>query len=230
MAQRFSFRGSRIAGVVLVLIGLLLILTKEDFIPWGKVWGTWWPLVLIAIGVWRLLKGQPPPLVSGSILIAIGALAQLAELEVLPWLYVFALLLAGIGVWMLVRPAGAAETGVRETREEEAFDRWSIFGAMEVAATSKAFRGGQACAVFGSVTLDLSGAVLAEGEAPLTLSAVFGSVELKVPEGWRVSLQGTPILGSLTDRRRTKEAHAADAPLLRVSAFTLLGSVEIQSA
>ena len=83
-----------------------------------------------------------------------------------------------------------------------------------------------ATAVFGQVTLDMREAVLERREVTITVNAVFGEVELKVPEGVVVVDHGTAIFGS-----RVHDSGAAalpDAPVIRLKGVSLFGSVEVR--
>jgi hypothetical protein len=56
--------------------------------------------------------------------------------------------------------------------------------------------------------------------------SVFSDVELLVPLGWAVEVDGPVILGDLDDR--TLGARA-DAPVLRIRATVLLGDLELRT-
>lgn len=85
-----------------------------------------------------------------------------------------------------------------------------------------------AVAVMGSVELDLRKAEIEADEVQITAIAVMGAVEIIVPEGVDVDLIGFAFMGA-------KEERVADvpplpgAPLIRVRAFALMGSVEVRS-
>jgi hypothetical protein len=50
-----SHRKRRIAGIILILVGLLFY--AQYFLP-ALSWATFWPAILIVIGVYVLLKGR----------------------------------------------------------------------------------------------------------------------------------------------------------------------------
>jgi hypothetical protein len=56
-----------------------------------------------------------------------------------------------------------------------------------------------------------------------------GSVEVIVPPGLYVECAGSAVMGSFEEQRQSAPtAFSADAPLLRVDGFALMGSVEIK--
>lgn len=92
----------------------------------------------------------------------------------------------------------------------------------------------QALAVFGDVTIDLTGAVLSGIETELRCNSVFGSIKVIVPDALHVDVNGVGILGEFEskdkrkgqDKRRTP---VPNAPRVRVTGVALLGSVEVRT-
>lgn len=87
-----------------------------------------------------------------------------------------------------------------------------------------------AFALFGEVTIDLTGAVLSGPETVLRCNAVFGSVTVTVPDSVRVDINGTGILGEFERKDKRKGAlkertPAPNAPVLRITGVALLGNV-----
>ncbi|MEU6574434.1 DUF1707 domain-containing protein [Streptomyces sp. NPDC046805] len=101
-----------------------------------------------------------------------------------------------------------------------------------VAVFSSAMRRGRwragrrlhAYAVFGSVEIDLSEAIFEYQQVVIKAVSVFGSVEIHVPEN--VSLRGTGggVLGNF--EVDTRDSVEADAPVVYVDGWAVLGNVE----
>ena len=52
-------RDTLVMPVVLIVLGLLFLAHNLDFIQWRQlreILGTWWPLILIAVGVGQLAR------------------------------------------------------------------------------------------------------------------------------------------------------------------------------
>jgi hypothetical protein len=79
--------------------------------------------------------------------------------------------------------------------------------------------------VFADVDLDLRQAVLAHGEVDVRVVALFGNVDVYVPEAVDVDVGGAALFGHR--REWGRDAPAAGAPALRVRAFTLFGTVDV---
>ncbi len=84
-----------------------------------------------------------------------------------------------------------------------------------------------AVAVFGSVEIDLREAQIAATENEIRAFAILGSVEIIVPKGMRVDLNGIGILGEFS-RSKATASPDPNAPLIRVSGLAFLGSVTVK--
>ncbi|MDD4777410.1 MAG: DUF5668 domain-containing protein [Fermentimonas sp.] len=75
------------------------------------------------------------------------------------------------------------------------------FGGSESIFLDPVFNGGNISAVFGGVVLDLRKTTLPEGETYLDIYAVFGGVELYIPDNWLVETRVQTVLGGVEDKR-----------------------------
>lgn len=85
----------------------------------------------------------------------------------------------------------------------------------------------QVTAVFGQVSLDFREAVLQSRHVVINATAVFGKVELIVPEGVNVQLNGAAVLGSKENKVRAEPAPGA--PVIEVQGFILCGQIEAKT-
>ena len=106
-----------------------------------------------------------------------------------------------------------------------------VMGERNQRVTGSAWRGGRVLTVMGQAHVDLREAALFRDGARLRATAVMGSVKLEVPEGWSVSVKGTPVLGSVEDRTETsstpRRGRAHRMPTVEILATAVLGEVEI---
>ncbi len=223
-------RGRLLIGSILLLVGVGILLERLAIWNFGAFVGTWWPSLLILVGVVQLATGSMGP-IAATLLIGTGALLQARELDLLPggltrFLLPAALIL--VGLWIVVsaatgrsaRRSRASATKVRE----DTVDRFVAFGGLEVQNASKAFSGGSVTAMFGGAGLDLQSAELPEAGADLEVTALFGGVEVSVPKSWRVEVRGTPLFGGVED---ATEPPTGDGPVLRIRATAIFGGVEV---
>jgi len=83
-------------------------------------------------------------------------------------------------------------------------------------------------AFMGSCVLDLRQVALDAPEVTITGFAVMGSIEVIVPEGVEVDLGGFSFMGSKDCRTNDALVHPG-VPLIRVQAYSLMGSVTVKS-
>lgn len=100
----------------------------------------------------------------------------------------------------------------------------AVFDGTKLRSESKAFRGGSMLAWFGGVDADLRGAELASG-ARLSVGALFGGIQLIVPEGWRLETSIKAVAGGYDVGGRGPED--PDAPLLVIDGYALCGGVAV---
>jgi hypothetical protein len=103
----------------------------------------------------------------------------------------------------------------------------AVFGSAKRTGSLRVQQQLLCAAVFGSVTLDLRGALIEGDEVSVRAVAVFGSVEVIVPEGVEVDLGGLALFGS-KETRGDPGMLRPGAPLVRVNAFVLFGSTEVR--
>jgi class 3 adenylate cyclase len=85
-----------------------------------------------------------------------------------------------------------------------------------------------AFALMGSVDLDMRHAEFEHPVVQINATAIMGSVEIIVPEGVDVELTGFNLMGS-KESRVDEGARRPGAPLIRVNAFVLMGSVLVRN-
>jgi hypothetical protein len=102
----------------------------------------------------------------------------------------------------------------------------AVFGEQKRRGRWLVRSGLDAKAIFGSIELDLTEAVLEQRELTISATSIFGEVKLIVPEGVMVVNEGTAILGERNMELRQDQPYTADSPIVHVRGLTLLGSVE----
>jgi predicted membrane protein len=220
-------RSTRVlVGLALVALGTLFILDRTGALDAGAVLRDWWPVAIIALGALQLFDRQGSA-VGPLIIIGVGVVLFLNRLDVLEasvWPILWPVALIVVGVAILVRrprarpPEGTGDDVVRAS---------AVFGGQEVSVLSRRFRGGAANAVFGGVSIDLRRAEMEHDGAVMSVTALFGGIDIIVPESWRVRLTGLPLFGGFDDER--KAAPAADGPVLRIDATAIFGGVSVKS-
>ena len=97
----------------------------------------------------------------------------------------------------------------------------AMFGGFGKVPPSPGWRRDLAVAVLGGGELDLTHAEPAD-DAQLTAIAFLGGIDVKVPEGARVSMSGLSLLGG-----RDVKVEPGDGPTIRIRAVAVLGGVSV---
>jgi predicted membrane protein len=209
-------------GSVVVAVGVLLLFDNSGLIDAGDVFSEWWPVVVIVAGLLAFLA-NPRHWQIPLIVIVVGTALLLRTLGVVDSLSVVVpALLILIGVFVIFGRAGSG----REVTDSDRISSFNVFSGTEIASHSAEFKGGNVGALFGGAEIDLRDAKLAPGST-LDVVAVFGGVEISVPEGWQVLTRGFPIFGGF-ENVTTKERLGSDAPTLQIHATILFGGVEVK--
>jgi predicted membrane protein len=103
---------------------------------------------------------------------------------------------------------------------------FGIFGGSERRVTTQTFTGGNLTAIFGGTGLDLREAGIAQRPAHVSAIALFGGVEVTVPEEWNVEMDVLPLFGGASDERTRSERTHEETDLV-VTGLAAFGGVEV---
>jgi predicted membrane protein len=230
-------------AVFLIAVGTLLFLGNIGVLPIHDVWD-YWPLILVAVGITRLFECRSTfGIIAGALLIVFGSLFLLISLGIFhlhmrdsSW--PLALLLIAFGIVALIKTAESNTTGRHGLGfprpivdpSDNALHEQVVGGAIKRRLETPNFIGGEINCVFGSVEIDLRRAQIASKEATVEVHCVFGAVKIRVPEDWRVSIQGAGVFGTFEDKTippRSGELLAASS--LIIAGGSVFSSVELEN-
>ena len=83
-------------------------------------------------------------------------------------------------------------------------------------------------AVFGSVTLDLREARIGEGRSVIKVIAMAASVEIIIPPGVGVEVDGDAFMGTFSYQHDSTVPLAPNAPVIVLTGMATMGSVEAE--
>jgi len=83
-------------------------------------------------------------------------------------------------------------------------------------------------AFWGNVEINLTNALLSSGTSQIEIRCIMGSVEIVVPPDVRIDCEADAVLGSAEVRRDIMSTTAPDAPLVRITGTSYLGSIEVR--
>ena len=119
------------------------------------------------------------------------------------------------------------QAAAKLTKKVNKDDESSVaFGSVNINLAGKEFKGKNVSAIFGSLKLDLRKAKIKE-DAIIDATAVFGEVEILVPEDVAIETKSSSVFGGVSNK---KTSPAKDgAPTLYISGTAVFGAVEIKS-
>lgn len=218
MSQRSI--GQLVLGLVVLLAGVTLLLDRLDVLQAGNVWSVFWPMLVTALGVAAFLV-VPRAWLGPLLVTAAGVYWLLEALDVVRgsvWTYVLPVAIIVLGLSILVASTTKDQTADRITTLV------FLWGA-DRRTTSQQFKSAALTAIFGGVDLDLREANIV-GRARIDAFAMFGGVDVKVPQHWRVNVAGLPVFGGYDDK--TNPPANPDAPVLDVHVVAIFGGATVK--
>lgn len=231
---RGSITPGLVFGLAIVAIGVLVLLGNFG-IPVGMYWH-YWPVILIAIGIAKLVDSQDAPGRTWGIILIIAGFVLVGDEIPLPFLHnitlwqLWPLALIAFGGMMLWQALeGKPLTGRRWGGTTCQLNQYAVFGGGKRKICGD-FKGGDVFALFGGYEVDLRNASMEGNEAVINANAMFGGVEIKVPESWSVSLQVTGIFGGHEDKTRQPDTRLVPNPKrLVVRGATMFGGMTVKN-
>ncbi len=218
-------RTRTLIGALLVLAGVIFLLDAADVVPARDILSGWWPLVIVALGLFAMF-GRARSLTGGGILVAIGAVLLLQTLDILDiafWQLIIPLILIGAGLSLVLRGFGFGGKSDRS-------NRLSLVGVLteqHVRSESTSFQSASLTSILGEVKLDLRNATLDNRGAEVDAFCMLGDVKVIVPRGWRVHSEGIPILGDFEDHTDHDQNLPDHAPEIEISGVSILADIEV---
>src|SRR5215475_3967568 len=209
-----SFGGSFAWGGAVLFVGVVLLLDHMGVISAAGLW-RFWPMLLVLAGIVNLFNECKR--IWGVCLLIAGVLLQLGEFGIVhvTWALLWPVLVIGVGISLMwgsiqARKRGDADGDV--ITGPGALNELAIFSGVEKRIMGKNFRGGRLTAIFGGVEIDMWQAEMEGDTAILHVDAIFGGVELRVPDTWLVSSEGQGIFGGYSDTTRLNPPNDPSRP------------------
>jgi predicted membrane protein len=258
--SRHRGRGGVVGGVILAGIGVLLLLQNLNIPFFDDLERFWPVILIVVGGAHAARSMGKGGRVWGGVIIAVGILFLLSNFGVIhgDWRLLWPGILILIGLGMLARAVdrqpdrgydpGASAASARKFGEDlkdriisdiharipmgsvNHLSEWAVFGGTRRRVSSQDFQGGEAFAMFGGVEIDLRQAATTREEVVIEVNAIFGGVEVRVPETWSVIVRGAGIFGGYEDETMaTLVAPDGKQPRLIVNGFAVFGGVTVKN-
>ena len=222
---------SRIAtGVLIILIGGFLLLWTTGTIEAQLFWA-WIPALFVLLGVWALVRSGVQNIVGPVMLIAIAGAFLLRSLNLIEagiigtYWPVFIIL---FGLLVIINRYRRRRRIEVQDIDVQGVTSIGIFGNDRRRITSDIFADAEAVSIFGDAEVDLRDCTIEDPPAHVEVTAIFGDVELRVPEEWRVDLRVMNLFGDVIDRRPRSTVEQSTESMLIVNGTAVFGDVELR--
>ncbi|MDI9472436.1 MAG: cell wall-active antibiotics response protein [Tissierellia bacterium] len=231
-------------GILLILLGTVLLLELFEVLTlpsWNELW-SYWPFILVALGLFFLLQGDTG--VFTFFLILIGTLFSLRRFHVYPFTneaVIWPSIIISAGISFILSGSFSAASGRRsycesprtsepgeQTRKNQRsidfLDESVFLSGKNFAVSSLNFRGGELSVVLGGMEVDLRNIKLTES-ATLFLRCTLGGIDLFLPPELPVVVRGQEILGGADVR--VHPLSSMEEPVLTIDYHVVLGGIDV---
>ncbi len=222
MTKKTMDSSQLMVGLLVVAVGVLLLLDTLGLVEDPL---RFWPLFLIVLGIIKLRSTEPSSRIIGSVLIAVGALFLISNLGYIRIrvrdLWPVAIIFRGGAV--MLRALG----GDRPTEATDRVNDVGVLGGVQRNCSTQDFQGGELTAVMGGCEIDFREASIVNSPAVIEVFAMWGGIQLKVPEDWSVSIETRAILGGVVDKTRPPKGGSDKRLVLK--GYAVMGGVEVRN-
>lgn len=221
-----------VPAIVLIAVGAIFLLNNLHIVFANDIF-RFWPAILIAVGIVKLVDSSDTGgRTAGGILVGIGAFflaRSLGYIDVAFW-DLWPVIPIALGLIMLFDRSPDWHFGVH-TKTGMAMNKESaVFSGGKRIIADQNFTSAKFDAVFGGFEIDLRRANMEGDSAVLDLNAVFGGIEVKVPESWSVVMKGAGVFGGYVDNTVHPDPRIYPNPKrLIVKGGAVFGGVEIKN-
>lgn len=218
-----------IVGFGIIAFGVLLLLDNLGLIEAGRMIRYLIPCVLLGIGASVLTQKNS----WGWLWMLAGGWILLDALDIIDidfWQLFFPLALVIAGFVMVSRGFRGPRASASSVTDRDSSARaFAFMSGNERKCDSEAFRGGDLAAFMGGVTLDLRQAKVVPEGAVIDAFTMWGGIEIRVPENWRVSSEVIPLLGGFEDNTKPPADPGAVQSRLTIRGVAIMGGIEVKN-
>lgn len=221
-----------VIGLIMAGLGLLFLLDNFNVFDAVRRVLPFWPMVLVAVGLFKVFQTEDQNgQFGGAVLVLVGGVLTLRHLGFLDfrWRDWWPLLLIGMGLFIIGRGQGRWG-GIGQLSEGvlqgDSVKLSTLMGGHKTRVDSPRFSGGELQAIMGGIELDLRRASIEGGMAQVNVFILWGALELKVPDDWSITVNGTPLLGAIDDKTVPP---AVPTKRLVINGQVIMGAIEIRN-
>lgn len=195
--------GINLGNLIVLAVGVILLLDAQRVFPQHLSWRFILPVVLCIVGVRLLFGGSGFACCSGKRAGKAGGQPGGAS----------------------PRPGEGPGTASASSGDSSYKTASVLFGGQEIGYGTGNFSGATYSAVFGGLTINLHDVILT-GDVVITATALFGGIELVLPDNVQLVCNVSPTLGGT--EIKTPPSRDPNAPKVIVNGSVTFGSIEIR--
>ena len=215
-------------GLFFIVLGLVIGLNSLGITDINVFFNGWWTLFIIVPSFIGLFDDEDKTgnligLIIGIVLLL--GVNNIISFELIGKLIVPFILVA-IGLSILFRETIKSNITKKVADANKEGLEWitATFGGQKAIKDGEEFKGANIDSVFGGVELDLRKAIITK-EATIKASAIFGGIDIFVPEDVNIKIKSTPIFGGVSNKAKyNKESDKT----IYIDAFCMFGGVDIK--
>lgn len=217
-------------GIVLILAGGIFALNALDFINVNVFFNGWWTLFIIVPCVVGLFTEREK---TGNIIgIAVGVFLLLCCRDVFSFSMIWKLLIPAIIIIFGLKMVFGGLFGNKANEIISKIEQnggqtkvaSAVFSGCNLNYSGEVFEGANWSAIFGGIECDLRNAII-EKDCAIRVSAIFGGVDITVPENINVKVNSNCIFGGISNRT----TECKDVPTIYVNGICAFGGIEIKN-
>lgn len=215
-----------ILGLILIAIGVVWGLVALDIFQFEIFFDGWWTLfIIIPCFVNIFTETEKMPSIIGTL---VGVMLLLACQDIISFdiLYklIWPFILVIVGISLLFKTT-ANQKFIEKTKglKQDSQNCCATFGGQEMNVTDN-FEGTNLDAIFGGIDCHLEKALI-KHDVLIKATAVFGGIDLFVPDDVNVVISSTSIFGGVDNKKISEKAHKKT---IYVKALCLFGGVDIK--
>ena len=204
-AVSISQKGPKTSSILGLIIGILLLLSRQGILKGDIVGELIFPLILVVIGIQIIINNVSTKQISES-----DSNTHFHDNEQFD-----------------TNSKQNYHCNPNSTKKESKTlpSYTAMFAFQSDNCNNQVFHGANVNATFGSVCLYLEDAIIKE-DVVIHCNASFGSITILLPSYVNIRISSTPIFGGMKNYHR--ESMAYDAPVVSIYAKSLFGSIEIR--
>ena len=223
--------GNVLWGIVLIVVGVIFGLNAVGLTNINVFFRGWWTLFIIVPSFIELFRSTNK--MWSFIWLVIGIVLLLCAQNILSFSLIgkliFPFILVMIGISIIFKDTfnkKIADTIRTLNSNKGDFEEYcATFGSQQSDFSGQQFHGANLDAVFGSVELDISKAII-QADQVINANAIFGGIEIRVPTGVNIKVKSTPIFGGVSNKVKTE--YNESLPTIYINSVAMFGGVEIK--